>query len=135
MKEILRWQKKVQMLPMVKHTFLSPTRQKCEFSGGFSATVDACLSAAKPAGTVVIVGMGADRVDGFNTSIMSTKELVVKSIFRYRNLYPTAINAIAGGLIDVGSIVSHRFTFDDTIEAFSTCTKDIRNVVKGVIEY
>ena len=40
MKEILRWQKKVQMLPMVKHTFLSPTRQKCEFSGGFSATVD-----------------------------------------------------------------------------------------------
>ena len=107
----------------------------CIDCAGFSPTVDACLSAAKPAGTVVIVGMGADRVDGFNTSIMSTKELVVKSIFRYRNLYPTAINAIAGGLINVGAIVSHRFTFDDTINAFSTCTKDIRNVVKGVIEY
>ena len=102
---------------------------------GFSATVDACLGCAKPAGMIVLVGLGADRIDGFNTSLMSTRELTVKSIFRYRNLYPTAIQAIAGGKIDVGAIVSHRFRFDDTIEAFATCTKDIRNVVKGVIEY
>lgn len=107
----------------------------CIDCAGFTPTVDACLSAARPAGMVVIVGMGEDRVNGFNTSIMSTKELTVKSIFRYRNLYPTAINAIADGRINVGSIVSHRFTFDDTINAFATCTRDIRNVVKGVIEY
>ena len=107
----------------------------CIDCAGFSATVDACLTVAKPAGTVIIVGLGEDRVNGFNTGIMSTKELTVKSIFRYRNLYPTAINAIADGRINVGAIVSHRFKFDDTIEAFATCTKDIRNVVKGVIEY
>ena len=107
----------------------------CIDCAGFSATVDSCLSSAKPAGTVIIVGLGQDRVDGFNTGIMSTKELTVKSIFRYRNLFPTAINAIAGGKIDVNAIVSHRFTFDDTINAFATCHKDIRNVVKGVIEY
>ena len=107
----------------------------CIDCAGFSATVDSCLSSAKPAGTVIIVGLGQDRVDGFKTGIMSTKELTVKSIFRYRNLFPTAINAIAGGRIDVGTIVSHRFSFDDTINAFATCHKDIRNVVKGVIEY
>ena len=107
----------------------------CIDCAGFTPTVDACLTCAKPAGMVIIVGLGADRVDGFNTSIMSTKELTVKSIFRYRNLYPTAINAIADGRINVGAIVSHRFKFDDTIEAFATCTKDIKNVVKGVIEY
>ena len=107
----------------------------CIDCAGFSATVDACLSSAKPAGMIVIVGLGQDHVDGFNTGIMSVKELTVKSIFRYRNLYPTAINAIADGRIDVGAIVSHRFKFDDTINAFATCHKDIRNVVKGVIEY
>ena len=107
----------------------------CIDCAGFSATVNACIASAKPAGMVVIVGLGSDTVDGFNISAMSTKELTVKSIFRYRNLYPTAINAIADGRIDVESIVSHRFTFDDTINAFATCTKDIRNVVKGVIEY
>lgn len=107
----------------------------CIDCAGFSATVDSCLSAAKPAGMVIIVGLGQDRVDGFNTSIMSTKELTVKSIFRYRNLFPTAINAIADGRIDVNTIVSHRFSFEDTIQAFATCHQDIRNVVKGVIEY
>ena len=107
----------------------------CIDCAGFSSTVDNCLSAAKPAGTVIIVGLGEDRVNGFNTSAMSTKELTVKSIFRYRNLYPTAINAIADGRINVGAIVSHRFKFDDTINAFATCHRDIRNVVKGVIEY
>ena len=107
----------------------------CIDCAGFSATVDACLSSAKPAGMIVIVGLGQDHVDGFNTGIMSVKELTVKSIFRYRNLYPTAINAIADGRINVGAIVSHRFKFDDTINAFATCHKDIRNVVKGVIEY
>ena len=73
----------------------------CIDCAGFSATVDSCLSCARPAGMVIIVGLGQDRVDGFNTSVMSTKELTVKSIFRYRNLYPTAINAIADGRIDV----------------------------------
>ena len=107
----------------------------CIDCAGFSETVNTCLESAKPAATVIIVGLGQDRVDGFNTGIMSTKELTVKSIFRYRNLFPTAINAIAGGRIDVNAIVSHRFTFDDTINAFATCHKDIRNVVKGVIEY
>ena len=107
----------------------------CIDCAGFSSTVDSCLTAAKSAGMVIIVGLGEDHVNGFNTGIMSTKELTVKSIFRYRNLYPTAINAIADGRINVDAIVSHRFTFDDTINAFATCTRDIRNVVKGVIEY
>ena len=107
----------------------------CIDCAGFAPTVDTCLTVARPAGVVIIVGLGEDRVNGFNTGIMSTKELTVKSIFRYRNLYPTAINAIADGRIDVESIVSHRFKFDDTINAFATCHRDIRNVVKGVIEY
>lgn len=102
---------------------------------GFSATVQQSLKSARAAGMVIIVGLGADHLDGVDAGMMSTKELTVKSIFRYRNLYPTAINAIADGRIDVKRIVSHSFKFDDTPEAFATCLKDIRNVVKGVIEY
>ena len=102
---------------------------------GFDVTVQQSMKAAKAAGTVVIVGLGADALNGVPAGMMSTKELTVKSIFRYRNLYPTAINAIADGRINVKDIVSHSFKFDDTPEAFATCLKDIKNVVKGVIEY
>lgn len=102
---------------------------------GFSETMVQSIKAAKPAGTIVLVGLGGKSLDGLDGNIISSKELTIKGIFRYRNLYPTAINAIAGGRIDVESIVSHRFKFDDSVNAFSTCYKDIKNVVKGVIEF
>ena len=102
---------------------------------GFSATVQEAIKAAKLAGTIVLVGLGADKLDGVDSGMMSEKELTLKSVFRYRNVYPTAINAISDGKIDVKAIVSHSFKFDDTVNAYATCTKDIKNVVKGVIEY
>jgi len=102
---------------------------------GFSSTVQAAAKAAKFAGVIVLVGLGGEILDGLENNLMNTKELDVRWVFRYRNVYPTAINAISGGKIDVKSIISHSFKFDDTIEAYTTCTRDIKNVVKGVIEY
>ena len=61
--------------------------------------------------------------------------MTIKALNRYRNVYQTAVNAISEGVIDVKQLVSHSFKFDDTIEAYATCLRDIRNVVKGVIEY
>ena len=40
MREITAWQKKVQLLPMTRHEFLSDTRQICHFQDGSSAQVD-----------------------------------------------------------------------------------------------
>lgn len=102
---------------------------------GFSETMQQATKSVKPAGTVVLVGLGGDRISGLDGNLMTSKELTIKSVFRYRNLYPTAINAIASGRINVSTIISHRFSFDDTPEAFRACYQDMRNVVKGVIEY
>ena len=40
MKSITDWQKKVQLRPMIRHEFLSPTRQMCVFEGSCTSTVD-----------------------------------------------------------------------------------------------
>ena len=102
---------------------------------GFSETMQNAVSCAAHAATVVLVGLGGEKIDGIPIEMLSNKELTIKSIFRYRNLYPTAINAVAGGLIPIKDIVSHSFKFDESDVAFKTCLEDIRNVVKGVIEY
>lgn len=102
---------------------------------GFSETVTNAIKAAAPAATVILVGLGADNFDGVPSSPISTKELTIKSIFRYRNLYPTAVNAISSGLIPVSKLVSHSFKFEESDKAFAVCLDDIKNVVKGVIEY
>lgn len=102
---------------------------------GFSQTMQQALAMAANSATVGLIGLGADKLDGIPTEPMSCKELTIKSIFRYRNLYPTAINAVASGLIPLKSIVSHSFKFDESDVAFKTCLEDFKNVVKGVIEF
>lgn len=102
---------------------------------GFSQTVSQAINSAAIGGIIVLVGLGEDVLNGIPAAPLSCKELTIKSIFRYRNLYPTAINAISSGLIDINSIISHRFKFEDSVKAFDICTKDIKSVVKGVIEY
>ena len=61
------------------------------------------------------------------------KDLTIRCVFRYRNLYPVAIAAIASGSIDVKQIVTHEFTLDESEKAFQTVVEDAQNVVKGII--
>ena len=62
------------------------------------------------------------------------KEPTIKSVFRYRNIYPQAIAAIADGTIDVSGIVTHEFAFDDIQEAFDCAINNKDDVVKAVIK-
>ena len=63
-----------------------------------------------------------------------TKEAEIKSVFRYRNLYPAAIGAIADGKIDVKGIVTHEFAFEDSSKAFDFVIDNKNDVVKAVIK-
>lgn len=89
---------------------------------------------AKKGGTVVLVGMAVESDLTYNFAQVMAKELEIKSVFRYRNLYPMAIDSIAAGKINVKQIVTHRFSFDRVKEAFDTVIADAQNVIKGMIE-
>ena len=86
-------------------------------------------------GTIVLVGMTPQACVEFNFQQIMMKEIQIKSVFRYRNLYPTAIAAISSGSIDLKKIVSHEFTFEETNKAFTTVVKEAADVVKAVIKY
>ncbi len=102
---------------------------------GISLTVAQSLRIAKPAAKVVLVGLGEDDINHLPLAMLSTKELDVRSIFRYRNLYPTAINAVAGGVIDISGIVSNEYPFEQVPHGFAETHKNAKDVVKGVITY
>lgn len=103
-------------------------------TAGAVATVKQTVHVLKTGGTIVMVGMAPkDEID-FNFAKLMGKEGVVKTIFRYRNLYPVAINAIASGAINVKDIVSHEFDFQDTKEAFDFVVSNAKDVVKAVIK-
>lgn len=98
------------------------------------ATVKQTVDVLKIGGTIVLVGMTPKDEVEFNFMKLMSKEGTLKTIFRYRNLYPVAINAIASGAINVKDIVSHEFDFENTKEAFDFVTNNAKDVVKAVIK-
>lgn len=100
---------------------------------GFSATVKDGVRAVRQAGRMVIIGMGADELNGIPLGPISAKEIRITSIFRYKNLYPTAIAAVESGKIDLSGIVSKRFKFEKTPEAFQSASEFANETVKNVI--
>ena len=103
-------------------------------TAGAEITVKQTVDVVKRGGTIVLVGMTPKDEVSFNFMKLMGKEGQVKTIFRYRNLYPVAINAIASGAINVKDIVSHEFDFENTKEAFDFVVNNAKDVVKAVIK-
>lgn len=85
-------------------------------------------------GTIVLVGMAPQDIIEFNFSKVLAKEAQIKSVFRYRNIYPQAISAISKGIIDISGIVTHEFSFDEIQKAFDFAIHHKNEVVKAVIK-
>lgn len=103
-------------------------------TAGSEFTIKQTPYLVKRGGTIVLVGLAPKDIIEFDFMQIMTKEAEIKSVFRYRNLYPAAIGAIADGKIDVKGIVTHEFDFEDTKKAFDFVIENKNDVVKAVIK-
>lgn len=76
------------------------------------------VKAVGPNGRVILVGMGDDDVL-LPVDHIQSREIWVSGIFRYTNTWPTAIELVASGKVDLDSLVTHRFTLDQVDEALA----------------
>lgn len=91
-------------------------------ASGAGRAIDSGIRAVRPAGRVVLVGMGAPDLP-LPVSVIQNRELVVTGVFRYANTWPTAIDLVARGLVDVDALVTERFGLSDTGRALAS-TRD-----------
>lgn len=103
-------------------------------TAGAPITIQQTPYMVKNGGTIVLVGISAQEKIEYNFAKIMAKEAKIESVFRYRNIYPQAIAAIADGIIDVSGIVTHEFDFDDIQEAFDCAIHNKDDVVKAVIK-
>ncbi len=86
---------------------------------GNPAAIDAGIRAVKPAGKVILVGMAADGMVPLPIDVIQGRELWVTGTFRYANTYPTAIDLVASGAVNLDELVSKTFTLDEVEAALN----------------
>lgn len=85
-------------------------------------------------GTLVLVGYSASGNMNLPTSMICDKEITVKSVFRYRHIYPMAIKAVAEGKVNLKGIVTNIFDLDDIQNAMDKSVHDKADIVKSVVK-
>lgn len=123
----------------VKEAVLSLTKGKgadlAFETAGAKPTIRSTVYLVKRGGTVVMVGMGADAIVEYDMGALVFNEITIRSVFRYRNLYPAAVKLVSSGAIDVKGVVSDIFPFAECDKAFRECVEHKNTIVKGSIEF
>jgi L-iditol 2-dehydrogenase len=101
-------------------------------AAGEQAAVDASVAAVVPGGKVILVGIPADDCTSFKASEARRKGLTITLVRRMKHTYPRAIELVSKGLVDVRSIVTHRFPLAEAHEAFRVAER--REGLKIIIE-
>ena len=79
----------------------------------------AACDAARIGGRVVLVGIPDGNLFTLDAASIRRKGLNIKLSRRMGHVYPRAIRLVADGRVDFGPIVTHRFPFERTAEAFA----------------
>jgi len=99
---------------------------------GENAAVETAVAAARPGGKVILVGIPAKDETTFTASTARRKGLTLKLVRRMKHTYPRAIQLVERGLIDVRSLVTHRFPLGRAAEAFALANR--REGLKVIID-
>ena len=87
-------------------------------SGAASAVIGG-LPAVRSGGIVVLVGMGSAEIP-IPVPLIQARELVITGVFRYANTWPTAIELVRSGRVDLDSMVTGHFSLDQVEAAFAS---------------
>lgn len=102
-------------------------------TAGSQVTAGQLIRSAGKGSAIVFVGYSASGEMTLPMSLALDKELTFKTVFRYRNIYPMAIEAVASGRINIRDIVTDVFELDEIQKALDSCVNNKADIVKGVI--
>lgn len=103
-------------------------------TAGTEITTRQCVHAVKKGATIVCVGYSKTGEMTLPMSLALDKEVRFETVFRYRHIYPMAIDAVAAGKVNLKGIVTDIFEFDDIQNAMDRSVADKANIVKAVVK-
>ena len=101
-------------------------------AAGENDAVETAIETVKPGGTVVLIGIPPNELTTFKASTARRKGVTIKLCRRMKFTYPRAIELVKKGVVDVRSLVTHRYSLDESEAAFLAAEK--RDGIKIVLE-
>jgi L-iditol 2-dehydrogenase len=87
-------------------------------ASGAAAAVQAGITAVRPGGRAILVGMGNDNVE-LPVSFIQNREIWLSGVFRYANTWPLAIKLVESGAVDLDVLVTGTFALAQAEEALN----------------
>ncbi len=100
---------------------------------GHPAALAQGIRSLRPAGVAVAVGMGPGEEAAVPLALLQNREITLTGTFRYANTYPTAIELVATGRVDVEAIVTGHFPLEQTARALQASRHDPESVKAVVV--
>lgn len=101
-------------------------------AGAPQATKDA-MAAVKSGGVVVLVGMAPEANVELDMLDPIIREYDLRGVFRYANVHAQAVALLGGGLVDVESMITQRFTLEQAPEAVDFAEKNKETAIKVMV--
>lgn len=102
-------------------------------TAGTEITTRQAIHMAKKGANIVLVGYSRSGEMTLPMSLLLDKELTLKTVFRYRHMYPMAIDAVAAGRVNLKGIVTDIFGLDEVQKAMDYSVNNKADIVKAVI--
>lgn len=100
---------------------------------GVESSVHTAVHSVQFGGKVFIIGVGKNE-QLFPFMHLSANEIDVSFQYRYANQYPKAIRLVAGGLINLKPLVTHRFALEEAVAAFHVAADPAQGAIKVQIQ-
>ena len=102
-------------------------------TAGTEMTTRQAIRIARKGSNIVLVGYSKTGEMSLPMSLVLDKELTFKTVFRYRHIYPMAIDAVAGGKVNLKGIVTDIFPLEEVQKAMDYSVNNKADIVKAVI--
>jgi D-xylulose reductase len=125
----------VQLAQMIKDEFtLGEGPDVVIEATGAESCIQTGINLAKKGGMYVQAGMGKENVT-IPITTACIRDLTIRGSIRYTTgCYPTAVDLVASGKIDVKRLITNRFKFEEAEQAFELVRQGKESVIKVIIE-
>ena len=106
----------------------------CIECAGHPSALKAAIGAARAGATVVLIGMLAGESAPVDINDLIVREITLRPIFRYNNTFPTGVDLLASGKVDVKPLISRRFELREVPQAFEYVVENRDTCVKAIVD-